>query len=275
MAKLRLQSLLSTKILKALEEAGYTIRPSKSCLLDKGWRSRDPDWNASHTEKGVRIAINQTVGNTLAGVRMQVKLRTDIGTFKVGAEAQIDEDPNQPNGVIYQHTISGQSHYHFQQATESAFLKWLNDLQGLDAVRQLKSKADLEPLNFRTEILKVKGKEVVVGGFIGECECADIVAINNKLQVSQEGITTPGEECWFFIKGRNRDNYRFDIIVNAEMTRFHVVTNRDTQKFKGWQVTNNHKPDNGRVDFTTFTVLDQQAVRLAIENYLERHHIAA
>lgn len=289
------QNEISISIIAALEREGYVIRPTKTCLKDKGWHNNTPDWNASHTERGVRIAISQR-SRDISGL---VKLRTEIGTVKVAADFRIHQNIKQPitfsTGTTVVASIGGSATFRdsyltemglpingrVQEQTLDQILDWMRELRGQDATKKLRSKADLEPLNFKTEAIALQnivagsGAEVRIHHFLKSCVCVDIVAINDKLQVSQEGISTPDVKCWFLIRGKEKDTGdRVKIIVNSEITRFHPVIDRNTQKFKGLQVTNNVRPENGKIDYTTFSVLDQQAVRMAIEHYLRSHGIA-
>jgi hypothetical protein len=254
-------------VLKMIEDTGYTIREAKGCLEDRSWRN-GTDWNCSDPKRGIRIAIQQ---RQQGDVELTIKARTDINTYKQQANARVGTD----KGQIFFGYQSYALCIDWTQATAEEFRKWLDNLRGEEPTRQLKSKADLAPLNFRNSQMDVIDDRVVVNVFINKVFCKDIVAINDKLQVSQEGIQTPGEECWFLMQGTNIDNNHFTIIVNADQTRFHVLTHRRTKNFVGWQVTNNHRPDNGKMDYTGLTVLDQQAISLAIETYINKHNIAA
>ena len=284
------QSEMSTTLLAILKEENYIIRPSKTCVQDKGWNAnqhsfgeRSPDWNCANTERGVRLAVVQ---RDSWAVHVQAKLRTEIGSFKVAGTGELrmtnGEDlvqvaapaPSNSFGQYRQQKVLDLDNKRDRGNPEVLF-NWLRRLRGQDATKKLRSKADLEPLNFGGEILPFGAYgHVFIKHFLAVVRCVDIVTINSKLQVTQQGIEAPGEKCWFLVTGSARGSgHEVKLIVNSDITRFHPLVNRNTEKFKGLQVTNNVRPGFGKIDYTTFTVLDQQAVRLAIEMYLESHSI--
>jgi hypothetical protein len=289
--KEQVQAGITTLLISQLEKEGYAVRPSKTCLT-KVRGHKNPDWNASNAERGVRISIWQSnaraygCGNDNVRISIRVKLRTEIDAYKLSAKGSIVPNPMQRSGSKAPPTTFGRTQvrgpwrcgywnigeYNYKPVGFDEFIAKLAELRGKEPTKKFRKKSDLEPLGFgSTSLVVVGGSAVSIRHFIRLCRCVDIVAINDKLQVSQEGIDKPNAECWFRLEGQdNKEGYNFCIIVNSEMTGFHVLTRRHTKDYKGWQVTDNHKPDNGRLDFTAFTELDRDAVRLAIECFLRK-----
>lgn len=279
------QSKISTQILEHLDGLGYRIKESKTYMKNLGQWNRPHDWNLSHKDFGVRIAMTQDTN----GLDMKVNLRTEIGTYKLAVNVGV-----RANGGI-QGPWFCRAHWSVDYLTEhlklsimqannraykefdiTGFEKWLEKLRGLEATDKLKKKSDLDPVPYSLNDTRHEGDTVVLNHFLYSCTCADIVAINEKLQVTQEGIAEPDASCWFRLTGHAHVRTgltRVDFITDAEIKGIHPVTYRDSAKFKGFQVTNNLRPDNGKLDYNRFSVLDKTAVTEAVMLYLQKHKI--
>jgi len=255
----------SNDLLQILKEEGYKITASDACLFK---RSRGHDWSASNPKRGVRLKISQGRYSD-SGYSVKATLRTDIGTYKLGARFGCSMNA----GFRYMYVegwleeTDRKEPTKWQSIPSDEVAQWIRDLKGQAGSKRLKTKDDLRPLIFSSSLYyETDTERVVIQQFLKTCWCESLAIITDRLDVVVDGVQEPGSDCWFNIGGRTLNGENVNILVNFEMTEYYALNKRKDKFY----ITPNLRPRGGKIDFNDCSMIDREAIKIAIERYLAK-----
>lgn len=262
-----------TELIEALKGEGYTVRETNKPdeIISDHYVNKFLRCTATNEDRGVKISV-ETTTNTDSGllqhkeIKIGVNIRNNRGRYNV------------------------RSGYYFGMNQRSVKVssdidKWVVDvIKDLGKLRGEKvdnppitsknALKDFPPLRFEKpghvygpihEINKNKNHWLVHCLF-RSCYVVGVVTILKNLKISELGVSEPGAEPWFHVKG---ECFRKDSFVHPELIVREDEGHLVYYPIRRGKVTNEFKQKKELNDFNNVTVADGAIINLAIKTFTE------